>query len=297
MITKLDFVGVPSTDAERSRAFYVETLGLKPDRAALRVLGRRDLLRDLGTGETGHGVRAAEERPSGPARRRHRRGTSRTRGEGVESKATPSTPASATWRFQRPRWQRPDAPPPLRGLRNEGRAARRRRVHPPPASGGQARARSRPDRSALRLRLLDRRPRKSGSLVDTGLHPAAGTPIRKRTAAKVASPRSSSIRRRRSPSRRRFETQLDARRTSTSTTSAAFPDRSPVVIQRTEWEAGRDPSAIERQLLHDQRLLGNRERADPRRRRSRSARRRFDRAAEHTGTARPGHQSVRAGDS
>jgi catechol 2,3-dioxygenase-like lactoylglutathione lyase family enzyme len=31
MITKLDFVGVPSTDAERSRHFYVETLGLRPD--------------------------------------------------------------------------------------------------------------------------------------------------------------------------------------------------------------------------------------------------------------------------
>ena len=31
MITKLDFVGIPSTDAERSRAFYVETLGLRPD--------------------------------------------------------------------------------------------------------------------------------------------------------------------------------------------------------------------------------------------------------------------------
>jgi catechol 2,3-dioxygenase-like lactoylglutathione lyase family enzyme len=31
MITKLDFVGIPSTDAERSREFYVETLGLRPD--------------------------------------------------------------------------------------------------------------------------------------------------------------------------------------------------------------------------------------------------------------------------
>lgn len=31
MITKLDFVGVPSQDAERSRKFYVETLGLRPD--------------------------------------------------------------------------------------------------------------------------------------------------------------------------------------------------------------------------------------------------------------------------
>ena len=31
MITKLDFIGVPSRDAERSRTFYVDTLGLKPD--------------------------------------------------------------------------------------------------------------------------------------------------------------------------------------------------------------------------------------------------------------------------
>ena len=31
MITKADFIGIPSTDAERSRAFYVETLGLRPD--------------------------------------------------------------------------------------------------------------------------------------------------------------------------------------------------------------------------------------------------------------------------
>jgi catechol 2,3-dioxygenase-like lactoylglutathione lyase family enzyme len=31
MISKLDFVGIPSTDADRSRDFYVETLGLRPD--------------------------------------------------------------------------------------------------------------------------------------------------------------------------------------------------------------------------------------------------------------------------
>jgi catechol 2,3-dioxygenase-like lactoylglutathione lyase family enzyme len=30
-ITKVDTVGVPSTNTERSRAFYVETLGLRPD--------------------------------------------------------------------------------------------------------------------------------------------------------------------------------------------------------------------------------------------------------------------------
>jgi catechol 2,3-dioxygenase-like lactoylglutathione lyase family enzyme len=31
MISKVDFVGIPSQDAERSRSFYVETLGLRPD--------------------------------------------------------------------------------------------------------------------------------------------------------------------------------------------------------------------------------------------------------------------------
>ncbi len=31
MIQGLDFVGIPSQDAERSRKFYVETLGLRPD--------------------------------------------------------------------------------------------------------------------------------------------------------------------------------------------------------------------------------------------------------------------------
>lgn len=31
MITTLDFIGIPSQDAERARAFYVDTLGLRPD--------------------------------------------------------------------------------------------------------------------------------------------------------------------------------------------------------------------------------------------------------------------------
>jgi catechol 2,3-dioxygenase-like lactoylglutathione lyase family enzyme len=30
-VERLDFVAVPSRDAERSRAFYVDTLGLRPD--------------------------------------------------------------------------------------------------------------------------------------------------------------------------------------------------------------------------------------------------------------------------
>ncbi len=31
MISKVDFIAVPSQDAERSRAFYVDALGLRPD--------------------------------------------------------------------------------------------------------------------------------------------------------------------------------------------------------------------------------------------------------------------------
>jgi catechol 2,3-dioxygenase-like lactoylglutathione lyase family enzyme len=31
MISSLDFVGIPSQDGERSRSFYVDTLGLRPD--------------------------------------------------------------------------------------------------------------------------------------------------------------------------------------------------------------------------------------------------------------------------
>jgi catechol 2,3-dioxygenase-like lactoylglutathione lyase family enzyme len=34
MITGLDFIAVPSQDSERSRAFYVDTLGLRPDDGA-----------------------------------------------------------------------------------------------------------------------------------------------------------------------------------------------------------------------------------------------------------------------
>jgi catechol 2,3-dioxygenase-like lactoylglutathione lyase family enzyme len=34
MITKTDFIGVPSTDPDRTREFYVETLGLRPDSKA-----------------------------------------------------------------------------------------------------------------------------------------------------------------------------------------------------------------------------------------------------------------------
>jgi catechol 2,3-dioxygenase-like lactoylglutathione lyase family enzyme len=49
MISKLDFVGIPSQDAERSRTFYIDTLTLRPRRQlAVRGLGGRDVLRHLG---------------------------------------------------------------------------------------------------------------------------------------------------------------------------------------------------------------------------------------------------------
>ncbi len=31
MITRLDFIGIPSQDADRARSFYRDTLGLRPD--------------------------------------------------------------------------------------------------------------------------------------------------------------------------------------------------------------------------------------------------------------------------
>ena len=31
MVTKLDFVAIPSQDSERALNFYVDTLGLRPD--------------------------------------------------------------------------------------------------------------------------------------------------------------------------------------------------------------------------------------------------------------------------
>jgi catechol 2,3-dioxygenase-like lactoylglutathione lyase family enzyme len=34
LISKLDFVAIPSQDAERSRGFYADTLGLRPDERA-----------------------------------------------------------------------------------------------------------------------------------------------------------------------------------------------------------------------------------------------------------------------
>ena len=42
MIQSLDFVGIPSQDAERSRTFYVDTLGLRPDEKSQNELWVED---------------------------------------------------------------------------------------------------------------------------------------------------------------------------------------------------------------------------------------------------------------
>jgi catechol 2,3-dioxygenase-like lactoylglutathione lyase family enzyme len=37
LVRKVDAIGIPSSDAERSREFYVETLGLRPDESPLTL--------------------------------------------------------------------------------------------------------------------------------------------------------------------------------------------------------------------------------------------------------------------
>ena len=98
MITKLDFVGVPSTDAERSRAFYVETLGLRPDEKA-------DF--EFWVGETCFGIwepakmgmEFAPQKNAHPALHVDDVAAARAELEARASSSTarPSTPASATW--------------------------------------------------------------------------------------------------------------------------------------------------------------------------------------------------------
>jgi catechol 2,3-dioxygenase-like lactoylglutathione lyase family enzyme len=63
-ITGLDFIGIPSRDAERSRAFYVDTLGLRPD---------ADARYEFWVGETCFGIWEPERfgRPFAPQKQAH----------------------------------------------------------------------------------------------------------------------------------------------------------------------------------------------------------------------------------
>ena len=99
MITKLDFVGIPSTDAERCRDFYVETLGLRPDEQARYEFWVGDTC--FGIWEPANmGMEFAPQKNAHPAL--HVDDVAAARAEleakGVEFTARPSTPASATWR-------------------------------------------------------------------------------------------------------------------------------------------------------------------------------------------------------
>ncbi|CAA9490867.1 MAG: hypothetical protein AVDCRST_MAG45-739, partial [uncultured Solirubrobacterales bacterium] len=81
----------------------------------LRGLGRPDLLRHLGAGADGDGVRSAEERLSGAARRRRRRGPRRARVPGGRVLRRHRRHRGLSHGLlHRPGRQRPHAPPPLR---------------------------------------------------------------------------------------------------------------------------------------------------------------------------------------
>ena len=85
-IVGVDTIGIPSQDTARSREFYVGTLGLRPDEHSLaRVLGRRELLLDLGARALRRRVSAAGELDRAPPRRRRGRDPGRrSRREGVQ---------------------------------------------------------------------------------------------------------------------------------------------------------------------------------------------------------------------
>ena len=102
MISKLDFVGIPSQDAERSRTFYVETLGLRPDDQARF---------EVWAGTTCFGIWEPERlgMPFAPQKNAHPAlhvdDVAAARAE-LEARASSSparcwTPASATWRSSR----------------------------------------------------------------------------------------------------------------------------------------------------------------------------------------------------
>lgn len=99
MISGLDFIGVPSTNPERSRTFYVETLGLRPDRNARF---------EFWAGDTCFGIWEPEKpglefSPQNLAHLAlHVDDVDATKSDleakGSSLRVKPSTPGSATWR-------------------------------------------------------------------------------------------------------------------------------------------------------------------------------------------------------
>ena len=119
MIEKLDFIGIPSQDPGRSRAFYVDTLGLRPDEngetefwlgdTCFSIWEPAKMGFEFAPQKNAHlalhvdDVAAATGRARGQGRRVHRR---HLRHRGLPHGA-----------LHRPRRQRPDAAPPLRAVR------------------------------------------------------------------------------------------------------------------------------------------------------------------------------------
>ena len=99
MISKVDFVGIPSQDAEASSRFYIETLGLRPD-------DRSNF--EVWAGETCFTIWEPKRfgMEFAPQKNAHLRCTSTTwpppapssRSRAWSSWATSSIPVSATWR-------------------------------------------------------------------------------------------------------------------------------------------------------------------------------------------------------
>ena len=99
MITKLDFIGVPSQDADRAKKFYVETLGLRQDQRAQYDFWAGDTCFGVWEPEK-FGMEFAPQRNAHPAL--HVDDVAATREE-LEAKGASSSPtrwtlASATWR-------------------------------------------------------------------------------------------------------------------------------------------------------------------------------------------------------
>ena len=119
MITTLDFVGIPSQDAERARAFYVDTLGLRPDEHSRF---------EFWAGDTCFAIWEPEQMgmPFAPQKNAHpalhvddveaARAATRGQGRGVLRRDLRHRrlPHGV---LHRPRRQRPHAPPPLRAAR------------------------------------------------------------------------------------------------------------------------------------------------------------------------------------
>jgi len=101
-VTGLDFVGVPSTDWKRSRVFYVDTLGLRPDdtgdsefwvgETCFGIYEPTTFGMEFAPQKTAHLALHVEDMAAARAELRRRASS---------SSARPSTRASATWRSSR----------------------------------------------------------------------------------------------------------------------------------------------------------------------------------------------------